>query len=1038
MDHSKYLGVLQVHIFFSKSNQLAYGFKMGHRIKQVRKRLDEIAADRTKFGFTRGQTEGQFEHTKREDTHSFVPEEEVIGREDEKKAIKALLFDSNVKENVSIIPIVGIGGQGKTMLAQYVYNDEEVKRHFDLRLWACVSDPFDVKTIVQKLIESATKKRPESLEIDPLQSEFRVTIGEKRYLLVLDDVWNENSNKWSNFKNLLVGGLRGSKVLVTTRNEKVADITRTVSPYFLGGLSESNSWDLFKKMAFKDGEEAKNPKLVEIGREIVQKCAQVPLAIRSIGSLLYFKNSEADWLHFKNFELYKINQEANSIIPILKLSYDHLPSQLKQCFAYCSLFPKDYQIEVEVLIQLWIAQGFIHSSDRNRRLEDVGYEYFMDLLWRSFFEDIEGDEYGDIETCFMHDLIHDLAQSVAGDECIISNLDAEQVVERTLHVAFDSLDPLPDIPTPLIKADKIRTLLLRIPTFDESLNEDVEVIEWDKPTYDTLISSFKCLRALSLGHSNIQEVPNSIGKLKHLRYLDLSFNHNIELLPASITKLQNLQTLKLDNCIGLKELPEDIRNLISLRHLWLQECGSLTHMPHGLGKLTALQTLTLYSIGKKESFVPKQKGGLGDLGDLDELSGLLRIEGLENLRSSPLEAKAANLEKKQDLQCLELVWGWDRYIKASDEQLLQNLRPHLNLEILEIDGYAGAGLSSWVSSLSNLVEISIRNCKWCQHIPPLDQLPFLKRLRLQYLNLLEYISNDGNGMSSSSLESIILWDLPKFRGWQSMRKTVIAEHEPYHHLPLFLSFPCLSSLYIDNCPMVSLIPVVSPGSETTPSSSYPFYDLSILKYLRLSRLNELESLAEEWLQNLTSLKILKIWECPKLRMSMCPLFQHLIALEDMWISNCGELISNEDEEGAQRLGPTTLRRLSIENSTSLVSLPRELRHVTTLQWLDIDNCPTLMSLPEWIGDLTSLQTLQIINCPNLISLPEGMRYLTSLHRLTIVKCPRLEERCEQGTGEDWPKIAHVPDFLHQRLYYYSDSDGMDPIILQVFKSPIRQ
>jgi hypothetical protein len=231
---------------------------------QVRKRLDEIAADRIKFGFSRGRTEGQFEHRKREDTHSFVPNEEVIGRVDQKKAIKALLFDSNVKENVSITPIVGIGGQGKTTLAQYVCNDKEVKRHFDMRMWACVSDPFDVKTIAQKLIESATKKRPESLEIDSLQSEFRVTIGGKRYLLVLDDVWNENSNKWSNFKNLLVGGLRGSKVLVTTRNEKVADITRTVSPYFLGGLSESNSWDLFKKMSFKDGEEAKNTKLVEI------------------------------------------------------------------------------------------------------------------------------------------------------------------------------------------------------------------------------------------------------------------------------------------------------------------------------------------------------------------------------------------------------------------------------------------------------------------------------------------------------------------------------------------------------------------------------------------------------------------------------------------------------------------------------------------------------------------------------------------------------------------------------------------------------
>jgi hypothetical protein len=221
---------------------------MGHRIKVVRAKLNEIAKDKKSFSFTERTL---LEHRRREDTHSFVPEEEVIGREDEKKIVKALLLDSNVKENVSIIPIVGIGGQGKTTLAQYVYNDEEVQRHFDLKLWTCVSDPFDVKTIVQKLIESATKAKPKSLEIDPLQSLFRKTIGGKRYLLVLDDVWNENSKKWFDLKNLLVGGLRGSKVLVTTRSEKVADITHTTSPYFLRGLSESNSWNLFKKMAFK-------------------------------------------------------------------------------------------------------------------------------------------------------------------------------------------------------------------------------------------------------------------------------------------------------------------------------------------------------------------------------------------------------------------------------------------------------------------------------------------------------------------------------------------------------------------------------------------------------------------------------------------------------------------------------------------------------------------------------------------------------------------------------------------------------------------
>jgi hypothetical protein len=797
---------------------------MGRRIKAVWARLDEIAADRNKFGFNEHTTTTQFEHKKRQDTHSFVPEEDVIGREDDKEFVKKLLFDPNMNEkNVSIIPIVGIGGQGKTTLAQYVYNDEEVQRHFDLRMWACVSDHFDVKTIAIKLIESATKERPKSHEMDPLQSELREKIDGKRYLLVLDDVWNENRGTWSDLEKLLVGGLRGSKVLITTRSEKVAEITGTVSPYPLRGLSESNSWNLFKKMAFKDGVEPNNPKLVEVGRDIVQKCAQVPLAIRSIGSLLYFKNSEDDWLYFKNHELYKITQQENDIFPILKLSYDHLPSHLKQCVAFCSLFPKDYEIEVKVLIHLWAAQGFLHSSYGNRHLEDTGHEYFMDLLWRSFFQDVQRDAYGEIYTCKMHDLIHDLAQLVAGEECAILYPDGEKVAGRTRHVAFHSSDSLPDIRALLLKAQKIRTLLLRIPrlpNLDDDINTYFGVLESNKPVSNTLIPSFKCLRALNLSRSSIGKVPNSIGKLEHLRFLDLSRNKDIKLLPNSITKLQNLQTLRLDYCLKLKELPEDTRNLISLRHLGLDGCDSLTHMPHGLGKLTALQTLSLYILGEKKSYLSKQKGGLEDLDGLDELRGDLKIKGLEHSRYSPSKAKATNLERKRHLQWLVLEWdpkSGDESDKAiaNDEQLLQNLRPHLNLKSLTIIGYAGVTLSSWVSSLSNLTTIQISNCKWLQHIPPLDRFPFLKRLILENLSELEYISNDGSDVSSSPLIYLTLDNLPKLRGWQKTRET--------DHLPLFPSFPSLSHLYIQNCPMMFL---TTPGSKTTPSSSSPFSNLS--------------------------------------------------------------------------------------------------------------------------------------------------------------------------------------------------------------------
>ena len=119
--------------------------------------------------------------------------------------------------------------------------------------------------------------------------------------------------------------------------------------------------------------------------EIVRKCKGIPLVIKTIGSLLYFKNSEQEWLSFKNKDFSNVNKKEIDIPPTLKLSYDHLPSHLKQCFAYYSLFPKDYQIEKEALIKLWMAQGFIKLSGQNQCLEDVGHEYFMELLWRSFF-----------------------------------------------------------------------------------------------------------------------------------------------------------------------------------------------------------------------------------------------------------------------------------------------------------------------------------------------------------------------------------------------------------------------------------------------------------------------------------------------------------------------------------------------------------------------------------------------------------------------------------------------------------------------------
>ncbi|KAM4099291.1 hypothetical protein ACJW30_07G146800 [Castanea mollissima] len=905
----------EVRTFFSSSNQVAFRIEMSGKIKAMRKKLDAITKENRDFNLKASPPEKYSLNMQREETHSFVPNEEVIGREGDKEAIIKLLLEPNDEENLSVIPIVGIGGLGKTTLAQFVYNDENVNKHFELKMWVCVSDAFELKIIVEKIIASATNKKPEDLHIDQLQILLRKNIDKKKYLLVLDDVWNDSQDKWDNLKRLLKGGAKGT---------------------------------------FRKGQETNNTRLIEIGKEILVRCHGVPLAIKSIGRVLCLEKTESEWLRVKANVLTNILQPGDDIFPILKLSYDYLPSHLKSCFAYCSVFPKDYGIEKEMVVQLWIALGLIQLSNTKQQLEEVANEYFKDLLWRSFFEEV-GDKFENLKYK-MHDLIHDLAESVAMVDCKHVDRDSKNVDEKIRHVScqFFTGSSFNETLSLLVKEKKIRTFLLTSNYFNQP----------DESMLNTITSNFRSLRAL--GGLRITRVPNSIGNLIHLKYLDLS-RSSIITLPEAITRLWNLQTLKVFSCRSLKELPEDIKDLVNLRHLDDNECDALSNMPRGLGQLTCLQTLPLFVVSKDSSSISKHVGGLGELNQLNNIRGALEITHLERLVDANSECKAANISGKQHLEELILRWGQKGNINNDDEKPLDGLQPHQNLKYLSVQGYGGVRFSSWLSLLANLVEIEIDGGR-CQHLPRLSQLPSLQSLQLFDMMDLEYMSDGdiseevpaSSTVSSTPffplLKSLVILNCPKLKGW--WRSASMQDHH-HHSLP---SFPCLSYLHIFDCPNLTFMPLFPyleeslslynvsfvPLQETMAMASLvpPSSPLSKLKIMTVSFGEDEVPLLDDWPSNLMSLKKLKIWSSPGLT-SLPEAVRYL----------------------------TSLRSLAFQELPKLESLPASLQHLTNLQDLYIRDCPSLTILPEWISKLTSLETLGIHGCPNLASLPDELQCL---------------------------------------------------------------
>lgn len=698
-------------------HSIKFKSKIAHKAKGIREKLDEIAAERSKFHLQENVTiEGNYRENKiARESSSLVIESEVYGREKDKEEIIDFLINTGSTNSLEVMAIVGMGGLGKTTIAQLVYNDERVQNHFENLIWVSVNKNFDIRRITKYILESVTESSAD-LNLELLQRKLKNRLGGKRFLLVLDDVWNENSEKWDQLRALLTIGALGSKVIVTTRSTRVASIMGAVTPYILTGLSKEDCWLLFEKRAFTSGTNEASSNLVTIGKQIVRKCGGVPLAAKVLGSLMRFKRRESEWLTIRDNDIWNIPDAENEILPSLMLSYICLPSYLKPCFTYCALFPKNETICISVLSELWMAEGFIQHTGSRAELKDVCMEYVEELLSRSLFQDDSSYDGQTVCRIKMHDLVHDLAYYVAGEECSIVKTDGTtNITENTRYSSFvckngPVLDSLKSSEIP----SNLRTLYL-VPSVDNRSKEHEH--EHQKYFLNSICSKFILLRALYLGCYPVRELPTSLRKLAHLRYLDLS-RTSLEALPLEIGHLQNLRTLCLGRCSLLKKLPDSIGELCNLIVLELCGCTGLSSLPDSIGKLTSLQELDLTycrieslpesivklinlkslrlincfflrelpsKIGEMRSlvhldfnaylecmpcgigdlrhlrsltiFVPggKTKCSISELGNLD-LKGKLKIRSLENVQTQQ-EAKEAKLILKNDLRELELSWN---------------------------------------------------------------------------------------------------------------------------------------------------------------------------------------------------------------------------------------------------------------------------------------------------------------------------------------------------------------------------------------------
>ncbi|XP_025821504.1 disease resistance protein RGA2-like [Panicum hallii] len=844
-------------------------------------------------------------------THSALDDSaEIVGREGDREVVVEMLLRQRREHAVQVLPIVGMGGLGKTTLAKMVYNDLRVQKHFELRMWHCVSQAnLDACPIVKSIIELATEGRcdlPDTFEL--LQGRLQQEIGRRRYLLILDDVWNEEQPKWEeDLKPLLcssIGG-SGSIILVTSRSQKVACIMGTLPPYELSCLSEDDSWELFSMKAFSKGVQ-EQAELAAAGRRIVDKCKGLPLALKIMGGLMSSKQQARDWETIADTNLGHTNSGKDEIISILKLSYKQLTSEMKQCFAFCAVFPKDssvctlYHLESLKLnycsVERYLPEGMTSMKKlRHINLLECGSLVRMpsklSLLHNlrtltTFVVDTEDgcgiEELQDMRQLSNRLELYNLSKVKSGSK---ANLHEKQnLSELSLYWGRKVSD---------------------IPKIGE-VNSEVEVLE----------------SLLPYGGLKILEIYGYGG-------------HEISQWMRDPQMFQYLRELIVSNCPRCKDLPI-VWLSSSLEHLSLSNMVSLTTICHGIdveAEGCSNSLLIFPKLKRMElSYLPELERWAGNSsGELNGSIVFLQLEELiiydcyklSTLPESPVLTHLVCISYTEDqLVSMSMpLYSWPSLASLKvgllanmvvfppdQDQQSQSPRPLEALRSLEVKGDYGFvstfSLPAHLDCFTAVEELVISNCsnivRW-----PLVELRCFARLRSLHIS---HCTNLGQEVleGSSSEETLPLLQLERLS---------IVSCDSLTRIPMLPA--SLEQLDISRCTsMVALPPDLG--------------NLAKLKELCVLGCHQLRPLPDG-MDGLTSLEALTIRECPKIQKFPEGLLQRVPTLKTLTIGGCPDLQKRCGQGGEYLDLVASIPRRSIK-STKPIKKDRYMPHLSGIMY----------------------------------------------------------------------------------------------------------